>query len=56
MTTVTHPIPVKCKPGNGLPTPHVGPDLESYKKAHALTIGEHRETFWAKVRLHFLPL
>lgn len=46
MSTVTHPIPARLKSN---PTPHIGPDLDSYKRAHALTTGENREAFWAKV-------
>lgn len=49
MSSVTHPIPTKLKAGNGLPTPHIGPDIDAYKKAHALTTGEHRDSFWEKV-------
>ncbi|EOR04721.1 hypothetical protein E3P92_00992 [Wallemia ichthyophaga] len=48
MSSVTHPIPTKLKAGNGLPTPHIGPDIDAYKKAHALTTGEHRDSFWEK--------
>jgi len=43
-----HPVAPRMK--NGAKTPHVGPDIEAYQKAHAATIGEESDEWWANVR------
>lgn len=32
------------------PTPHVGPNLAAYRAAHAETVGEGSDKWWAEVR------
>ncbi|KAJ7716034.1 acetate--CoA ligase [Mycena olivaceomarginata] len=44
---VTHPVALRLAPG-GTHTPHVGPDLAAYKAAHADTVGEGSDEWWAK--------
>ncbi|KAJ7859513.1 hypothetical protein B0H14DRAFT_629195 [Mycena olivaceomarginata] len=44
---VTHPVAPRLVPG-GTHTPHVGPDLAAYKAAHADTVGEGSDEWWAK--------
>jgi acetyl-CoA synthetase len=42
-----HPVAPRMK--NGAKTPHVGPDIGAYRKAHAVTIGEGSDEWWAKI-------
>ncbi|KAJ7323813.1 hypothetical protein DFH08DRAFT_752706 [Mycena albidolilacea] len=44
---VTHPVAPRLVPG-GTYTPHLGPDLAAYKAAHADTVGEGSDEWWAK--------
>ncbi|KAJ7356480.1 hypothetical protein DFH08DRAFT_849166 [Mycena albidolilacea] len=44
---ITHPVAPRLVPG-GTHTPHVGPDLAAYKAAHADTVGEGSDEWWAK--------
>ncbi|KAJ7761786.1 hypothetical protein B0H16DRAFT_1719430 [Mycena metata] len=42
---VTHPVAPRL--ANGTHKPHVGPDVAAYQKAHAETIGESSDEWWA---------
>lgn len=42
-----HPVAPRLK--DGPKTPHLGPDIDSYRAAHALTIAEDSDEWWAKV-------
>ena len=42
-----HPIPSRI--ADGPEVPYIGPHFEAYKKAHAETIGENSDKWWAKV-------
>ncbi|KAF7343189.1 Acetyl-coenzyme A synthetase [Mycena venus] len=42
---VTHPVAPRL--AKGTHTPHVGPDLEAYRKAHGETVGEGSDEWWA---------
>ncbi|KAF8175942.1 hypothetical protein K438DRAFT_1608038 [Mycena galopus ATCC 62051] len=42
---VTHPVAPRM--AGGAHTPHVGPDLAAYKAAHAETVGEGSDEWWA---------
>lgn len=44
----THPVAPRLK--NGPRTPHIGPDIDAYRAAHALTTAEDSDEWWAKVR------
>jgi acetyl-CoA synthetase len=52
---VTHPVAPRLVPG-GTHTPHVGPDLAAYKAAHADTVGEGSDEWWAKVCYDLVPI
>lgn len=41
-----HPVAPRVKNG---PTPHLGPDIDAYRAAHALTIAEDSDEWWAQV-------
>ncbi|KAJ7663613.1 hypothetical protein B0H17DRAFT_1162843 [Mycena rosella] len=43
---VTHPVAKRM--GSGTRTPHVGPDLAAYRAAHAETVGENSDGWWAE--------
>ncbi|KAG8216213.1 hypothetical protein J3R82DRAFT_8246 [Butyriboletus roseoflavus] len=43
----THPVAPRLK--NGPRTPHLGPDIDAHTAAHALTIAEDSDEWWAKV-------
>ena len=43
----THPVPPRMT--NGTEVPFIGPNMEAYKKAHAETVGENADKWWAKV-------
>ena len=43
----THPIPPRLL--NGPEVPYIGPNIEAYRKAHAETVGENADKWWAKV-------
>lgn len=45
-----HPIAPRLK--NGPKSPHIGPDIDAYRAAHALTIAEDSDEWWAKVCTH----
>lgn len=42
-----HPVAPRLK--NGPKTPHLGPDIDAYRAAHAQTIAENSDEWWAKV-------
>ncbi|KAJ6467834.1 hypothetical protein C8R45DRAFT_474222 [Mycena sanguinolenta] len=42
---VTHPVAPRM--AGGTHTPHVGPDIDAYKAAHAETVGEGSDEWWA---------
>ncbi|KAG6380401.1 hypothetical protein JVT61DRAFT_8520 [Boletus reticuloceps] len=42
-----HPVAPRLK--NGPKTPHLGPDIDAYRAAHALTVADDSEEWWAKV-------
>ena len=44
-----HPVAPRLK--NGPKIPHLGPDIDAYKAAHASTIAEDSDEWWAKVRI-----
>ena len=44
------PIPPRVR--DGPEVPWIGPNHAAYCKAHAETIGEHVDDWWAKVRLN----
>jgi acetyl-CoA synthetase len=47
---VSVPIhPVAPRLANGPKKPHVGPNLDAYKAAHAQTLGHESDKWWAKV-------
>jgi hypothetical protein len=48
-TPPTHPIAPRLKGLNGDPKPYIGPTIDDYKKAHAATVGEGSDAWWAKV-------
>jgi acetyl-CoA synthetase len=50
----THPVPPRMTDGSEVP--FIGPNLEAYKKAHAETVGENADKWWAKVFWHLLFL
>ncbi|KAJ7644948.1 acetate--CoA ligase [Roridomyces roridus] len=43
----TYPVAPRLAEG-AQPTPHVGPDLDSYKAAHAKSVGEGSDEWWAE--------
>jgi acetyl-CoA synthetase len=43
----THPVAPRV--ALGPKTPHVGPDIHAYRAAHALTVGDASDEWWAKV-------
>lgn len=51
--TMADPVPkfpVAPRVAAGPKTPHVGPDIHAYNEAHAATVGEGSDEWWAKVR------
>lgn len=42
-----HPVAPRLKDGPKIP--HLGPDIDAYGAAHALTIAENSDEWWAKV-------
>ncbi|KAG5352664.1 Acetyl-coenzyme A synthetase [Termitomyces sp. J132] len=42
-------FPVASRVTAGTRTPHVGPDIHAYKAAHAATVGEGSDEWWAKI-------
>lgn len=49
----THPVAPRVKGTDGRPKPHIGPNKQEYDQHHAMTIGEHSDVWWAKVRSGF---
>lgn len=52
MTESTEPVPihpVAPRLKNGPKTPHIAPDIDAYRAAHALTVAENSDEWWAKV-------
>ena len=48
-----HPVAPRMKESHKhYKKPHVGPHLDAYKAAHAETIGDESDKWWAKVCLH----
>jgi acetyl-CoA synthetase len=45
--TPIHPVAPRLK--DGPKKPHVGPNIDAYKAAHAETIGPGSDEWWAKV-------
>ncbi|KAJ7264081.1 acetate--CoA ligase [Mycena haematopus] len=45
---VTHPVAPRLAHETRTHTPHVGPDLDAYKEAHAKTVGEGSDEWWAE--------
>ena len=43
----THPVAPRLK--NGLKTPHIGPDIDAYRAAHAVTVAGDSDEWWEKV-------
>ncbi|KAF5373428.1 hypothetical protein D9615_009446 [Tricholomella constricta] len=41
--------PIAPRLANGPKTPHIGPHLQAYQDAHALTVGDASDEWWAKV-------
>lgn len=48
-----HPIAPRLK--NGSKIPHIGPDIDAYKAAHAVTVAEDSDEWWAKVCISTYP-
>lgn len=46
--------PVAPRLTNGLKTPHIGPDFEAYKQAHAQTVGQESDQWWSTVAKEFI--
>lgn len=46
-TIQSHPVAPRLK--NGPKTPHLGPDIHAYRTAHAQTVAEDSDEWWAKV-------
>ncbi|KAF8190292.1 acetate--CoA ligase [Mycena galopus ATCC 62051] len=44
---VTHPVAPRLASETRTHTPHVGPDLAAYRTAHAQTVGEDSDKWWA---------
>ena len=42
-----HPVPPRML--DGPEVPYIGPNIEAYRKAHADTVGENADKWWAKV-------
>jgi hypothetical protein len=42
-----HPVAPRMK--NGTKQPHIGPNIDAYRKAHSETIGHESDHWWAKV-------
>ncbi|KAF7762362.1 hypothetical protein Agabi119p4_8955 [Agaricus bisporus var. burnettii] len=43
----THPVAPRV--AQGTKTPHVGPDIHAYRAAHAQTVGDGSDEWWAKI-------
>ena len=43
--------PVAPRLTDGQKKPHVGPDIAAYRHAHAQTIGEQSDEWWARVNV-----
>jgi acetyl-CoA synthetase len=41
--------PVAPRLAQGTKTPHIGPDIDAYRAAHAQTVGEGSDEWWEKV-------
>ena len=44
-----HPVPPRMT--DGAEVPFIGPNIEAYQKAHAESVGENADKWWAKVSL-----
>jgi len=47
-TIPIHPIAPRLK--SGPKTPHIGPHIDDYRRAHKETVGHESDSWWAKVR------
>ena len=50
----TYPVPIRLQAKDGDPKPHIGPSIDDYKKAHAETVGEGSDAWWAEVSSHLI--